>query len=262
MIRKDTSSLTMARGSGQAHGATPTSKSKSRKEIHGLNTAYRDMLAEAEAEYSSAQTGDEERPLKRRRVRGKIVAEEEHRAGDASSPGTVQKPPFEQQAVSKQRRELAPSDDKTEAPMTDSIDDPIQQGQVIYKDGVSDESDFAWEEVDLAQEADQSVPDPADGDDEQDLDLVLDADGKQRPDQAAAMRRKVLTAAEKRVRLEVHKVHILCLLFHVHLRNHWCNDQNVHVCNQYIDFLWRRLSRLSENTISSTAKAYRFTPES
>ncbi|KAI4119699.1 MAG: hypothetical protein LQ338_007240, partial [Usnochroma carphineum] len=188
----------MARGSGQAHGATPTSKSKSRKEIHGLNTAYRDMLAEAEAEYSSAQTGDEERPLKRRRVRGKIVAEEEHRAGDASSPGTVQKPPFEQQAVSKQRRELAPSDDKTEAPMTDSIDDPIQQGQVIYKDGVSDESDFAWEEVDLAQEADQSVPDPADGDDEQDLDLVLDADGKQRPDQAAAMRRKVLTAAEKR----------------------------------------------------------------
>lgn len=40
----------------------------------------------------------------------------------------------------------------------------------------------------------------------------------------SADRRKPLTRAEKEARVDVHKVHVVCLVAHAALRNAWCND--------------------------------------
>src|ERR1700753_872399 len=36
--------------------------------------------------------------------------------------------------------------------------------------------------------------------------------------------RRPATPAEKKIRLDTHKLHVLCLLLHYFGRNHWCND--------------------------------------
>lgn len=40
-------------------------------------------------------------------------------------------------------------------------------------------------------------------------------------------RRRAITAVDKKRRLDIHKWHIMCLLYHVHRRNAWCNDRIV-----------------------------------
>lgn len=109
---------------------------------------------------------------------------------------------------------------------------PLQQEQTAYKDDSSEESDFAWEEVGLPYEEPQVFDGERDEQEEPQLHLVLNGQAEESFRSPAAVRRKPLTALERKLRLEVHKVHLLCLLSHVHLRNHWCNDQNIHVCSQ------------------------------
>lgn len=43
-------------------------------------------------------------------------------------------------------------------------------------------------------------------------------------------KKRPLSKEEKKQRLEVHKVHILCLLYHCAMRNRWCNDVKVQGC--------------------------------
>jgi xeroderma pigmentosum group C-complementing protein len=45
--------------------------------------------------------------------------------------------------------------------------------------------------------------------------------------QKVAPRRKAVSKAEKVLRLEAHKMHVLCLLAHLDRRNEWCNDEDV-----------------------------------
>lgn len=251
----------MVRGKGPPRGVGTRSKAKIKGADNGLNAAYREMLAEAEAESSTTQTGDEGRPLKRRRVRGRGVTPEERKASPSKPVAVSPKSVTGDPGCSKEGQDLAPSDKEIYMETSGIADLPLRQEQVAYKDDTSDESDFAWEEIDLAQDADQSILGPAEGDDEQDLNLVLDDDGKHKPNPSVPARRKVLTAVEKKLRLDLHKVHLLCLLYHVHLRNHWCNDQNVHVRSQSLEFVPDRLRDHPANTIPSITKTNRVSPE-
>ncbi|KAI4264682.1 MAG: hypothetical protein L6R35_007287, partial [Caloplaca aegaea] len=231
----------MARGKGRTRGTTPSAKVRISSEANGLNTAYRDMLAEAEVESSPTQTGDEGRPIKRRRVRGQLVTANKSGPSQQDAPiVAVQESPAGKQGISKQGLNLGSGDEDVENQNGSTEDPSPRQQQVPYEDDTSEdseESNFAWEEVELAHEADQPILDPAESDSAQDLDLVLEDDRKQLRNQVSTARRKPLTALEKKMRLEVHKVHFLCLLYHVHLRNHWCNDQNLH------KILYRRLPK-------------------
>jgi xeroderma pigmentosum group C-complementing protein len=47
------------------------------------------------------------------------------------------------------------------------------------------------------------------------------------PQRRSVDRRKALNKEEKQRRVEVHKIHVLCLIFHVSMRNRWCNDKGV-----------------------------------
>ncbi|KAL8669182.1 MAG: hypothetical protein Q9168_006217 [Polycauliona sp. 1 TL-2023] len=183
------------------------------------------MLEEANS--SPTQTSDEGRTIKRRRVQGRIVAQK-----DAYSPLNRASP--EAKPLSAASYADRSSEHSAAKP---GLAHPLQQEQTAYKDDSSEESDFAWEEVGLPHEEPHFHEDDQEEQEEAPLDLVLDVNGDEDSRATAAARKKPLTALERKLRLEVHKVHLLCLLSHVHLRNHWCNDQNIHKA------LYRRLPK-------------------
>ena len=163
---------------------------------------YSDMLLETVVSAPS-HFAEEGRPLKKRRT------------GKRGSPV----PKVEAQAESAERASGRP-------------DSPASQGarrQTAYESDQS-ESDVDWEEVDVQGkdddgDEDDDTPGEDGGDDA--LDLVLGQEIN--TSRAIPAKRKPLTADERRARLEIHKMHILCLMAHVDIRNSWCNDVEVHV---------------------------------
>lgn len=217
----------MARGRPSQRGRTGASKGKIAASKTGMDGAYREMLAEVES--SPAQTSDEGRAVKRRRVRGRMVTQDQDPSNAPELSTTLPKPiPQGDSDPSLSGHNKASLTLETD-PEGPRLRNPSHIEQTTYNDESSEESDFAWEQVDLAQETENAYEDHAEQEEAQDLQLVLDGNGKHARNQSGAPRRKPLTAVERRLRLEVHKVHILCLLSHVHIRNYWCNDQNIHV---------------------------------
>lgn len=90
----------------------------------------------------------------------------------------------------------------------------------------SEDSDMEWEEVGIGSGALPATEDIGSAPDDGNLEIVLDS-GRKSADKGKTARRKGVTASERRTRLDIHKMHLLCLLIHVHIRNHWCNDHKV-----------------------------------
>ncbi|KAJ5613001.1 hypothetical protein N7510_006195 [Penicillium lagena] len=105
-------------------------------------------------------------------------------------------------------------------------EDDDQPIQTIYDSSTADESDVEWEDVDITQHTDSlpSTVSAAHGG-EDTLQITFDQ-GSHKP-KKTIQRRKPVSGAERKIRLDIHKVHILCLLGHVHLRNLWCNDREL-----------------------------------
>ncbi|KAL8626783.1 hypothetical protein Q9189_007510, partial [Teloschistes chrysophthalmus] len=226
----------MARGRPSQRGNATRARGRNVHPDPGVNAAFRDMLAEVES--SPTQTGDEGRPIKKRRVRGRIVAQGEDKNSATDAHEALQQP------AAKHRRETSGgfgADVNSRQPVA-----TLHREQTAYKDESSEENDFAWEEVELGQDQLHAADDEVDNEEDGPLQLVLDDGAKERSRQVAAARRKPLTAIERSFRLQVHKVHLLCLLSHVHMRNHWCNDQNVHVRNLSIKALYSALNTIQK----------------
>ena len=168
---------------------------------------YNDMLRDALSSSPPPAT-IEDRPIKRRKTaRGLAADTARHDATEPSSPAAIAK-----------------TDMDLEVSMRDST---FRSQQMAYNNSdESEDSDFDWEEVDLTQTAD---PEQAPSSKDDSLSLILGGDTKSDLPDTKSRKRKPATAAERKLRLEIHKLHVLCLLAHVHLRNHWCNDETVHV---------------------------------
>lgn len=154
---------------------------------------YRELLAEAEAR--EPQGPELDRPVKRRKVGERTIPQPESAGREVHPPVT-----------------------------SEDVDRRIQ---TTYDSTASDESDMEWEEVDIQQaplNASHNVPYSAD----EPLQITLDQQ-KDNPKRIIT-RRKPVTGAEKKLRLDVHKAHLLCLLAHVQIRNLWCNDDQAQVC--------------------------------
>lgn len=61
-----------------------------------------------------------------------------------------------------------------------------------------------------------------------DLSITIGGEKGKEKDTSKRIRRRGITSVDKKRRLEIHKMHVLCLLYHVHRRNAWCNDERVH----------------------------------
>ncbi|RDW85638.1 hypothetical protein BP5796_03963 [Coleophoma crateriformis] len=177
---------------------------------------YQDMLAEV----LPAQSDVFERLLKRRKTgKGKEVTSSPAHStenGDEEVDAEDEDVQFEDvldiPEIKASRNASGSDDDEPEA----------KQQQTAYRDSEGDddsaEEGFDWDAL-------QSRSRFQDG--PKDLELTLIK--KTLPDQKTLpSRRKVTTQAEKNLRLEIHRMHLLCLLAHVNIRNSWCNDAEVH----------------------------------
>lgn len=191
------------RGGGKAKA---TKRASSHAEIPDV---YADMLSEALS--SPAQVSEGGKTIKKRRIAGRIIGEgRDLRVGS--------------QAEKLQDAET----------MTDSQEGNVtglEQGkqQIFDEFEESEPSDGDWEDVDfgkpiLYQEEPLGKDDSGDGG----LNLVLET-GDHEAQRRTTLKRKTITQAEKQHRVDIHKMYLLCLFFHVQVRNHWCNDEKVHV---------------------------------
>ncbi|KAL9611845.1 MAG: hypothetical protein Q9167_003539 [Letrouitia subvulpina] len=208
----------------------------------GPTAAYRAMLAEVGS--SPTQIGEEGKAVKRRRVKGRIIEQRPETLTKDDSDASI-----EDISGSRQASKANFGTDKS------SVEDqmPMAQQQTAYNDETdeSSEDEMDWEEVDLSHELDQGNLDLLSGNreegreeaQEENLNLVLNDDGDQTT-RKIKMRRKPVSSAEKIMRVEIHKMHVTCLLSHVHLRNHWCNDEDIQ------KVLFRRLPKKTVSNLN------------
>jgi xeroderma pigmentosum group C-complementing protein len=189
----------MARGKGKSTTGKRKARSASAQD-DGVPQVFREMLQGIEAPGPpTAQS------IKRRRVGSKATRLAETQTTAQSSQ------PVD---ISQQTNEVLADDSNHQVQTTfDSSDD-------------SDEENFEWENVNL-ESLDINEAEPADNIPES-LSIVVGLDSEPTtPSKRKA--RKPLTIAERKMRLDTHKVHFLCLLYHCLIRNHWCNDSKLQV---------------------------------
>lgn len=182
---------------GRASRGRQPKRGASRKEP--VPDVYQQMLEEAEARDPEQFHSD--RAIKRRRV------------GDSKAIPVDSPEPAQISRV---------------ADTGNGEEEQTQNVQTVYDLSETDESDVEWEDVDIQQptpeaSSDAALPQASN----ETLQITLEQEPEKR--KKTVHRRKPVTGAEKKIRLDVHKVHLLCLLAHVNLRNRWCNDVSVQV---------------------------------
>ena len=189
-----------------------TRSGKSKKKLDRedeVPDVFKDMLADATRSTPSF-IDDEGKMAKRRRVGGRIVT-------TVAEDG--EEDPHQQSAH---------TDDIDH--MSDLFEEPVvTRPQVIKTDSEdSADSDMDWEEVDLRNhDTEKEDPEPEKGEVEE-LNLVLGTSDDNATQTPRSVKRKPISPVEKKFRLDIHKMHLCCLLVHVFLRNHWCDDEAVH----------------------------------
>lgn len=169
---------------------------------------YQDMLAEALASPSRVEV--QERPRKRRQVKR-----------------LEQAPSLDGSIKSAQDNVPVHGGDDDDDDMNMHFEDvlPSIHEQTVYNDsdeGDSDDGGGRWEEVDMPSNVPRSHEMESD---HEHLDLTLAA--VTTPQRVAKRKGRTYSKAERGVHLEIHKLHLLCLLRHVDRRNDWCNDKEV-----------------------------------
>jgi xeroderma pigmentosum group C-complementing protein len=108
---------------------------------------------------------------------------------------------------------------------TSSDENSSKPQQTIVDSDESEDDDLDWEQVGL----DHVEPNPSTSRKDDEFEDVSLAINTQQAQKRAIAKRKPATTAEKLLRLEAHEAHLLFLLFHVHVRNAWCNMPEVKV---------------------------------
>lgn len=193
---------------GRVKRVDKTKPAKDATSETGLPGIYNDMLEDTLS--PSTHVTEEGRTIKKRRIAGRMIVQEPYGANS-----------FQLDRLSNVPDQVV--DDSLDAEL-----EPVRQQTAYNESEDSAESDMDWEEVDLAHASMHESSPTHDDESTGELNLVLGrSDHETR--RSTPMKRKPMTKAEKQVRLEIHKMHLLSLLFYVHLRNHWCNDSEVHV---------------------------------
>ncbi|KAF1956904.1 Rad4-domain-containing protein [Byssothecium circinans] len=202
-----------------------TRRGKTAREDVDVPHVFQDMLQKGE---TSKTTGAEEdvRPLKKRRTT-RQVPQDTHTShihtSDISSRTQSSTPALPK---APQPRASSPLPSNHEA---DHEESNTRVRQTIIDSDDSDESDMEWEDAlaeadDTEDEAEGLRAAPEIGD----VAITLTENkNEEKTGEKRTVRRRAITSVDKRRRLDIHKMHLLCLLYHVHRRNAWCNDRRV-----------------------------------
>jgi len=182
--------------------SAPASRAKrASKAGDAVPDIYREMLVEAGASSSRGAPASSEPPLKRPKRPG-------HKS-EGKRPAAPEK---------------AESEDEEDDVEFEDVEIPapvIQTRELDSED--EDDDEILFEDVDLVD----AVADDAEEDKPKGV-LELNLGAQQAPKTPQkADRRKALSKAERHQRVEVHQMHVLCLMAHAARRNHWCNDEVV-----------------------------------
>ncbi|KAF8429638.1 hypothetical protein EV426DRAFT_703435 [Tirmania nivea] len=94
----------------------------------------------------------------------------------------------------------------------------VEETDEQLDDSDDDDNEVDWEDVDLTTALELKPAEPAV------LEVTLnDICEMERP----TFERRKVTVMDRKIRLEVHKLHLLCLMAHVSRRNKWCNNKQV-----------------------------------
>lgn len=158
-----------------------------------------------------------ERPLKKRRVGNRTGAE-----ASTAPPDPV--PEVSPPVVKVEDASRAPSSTQ------DDEDHASMPKQTTYDESESSpDDDVNWDQL-VDPTGDESTANLS-GQDENPFSAVALDMNKSRPSNAGKKRsaRPPFAAAEKTLRLTIHKLHICTLMAHLYIRNHWCNNEKLQV---------------------------------
>ena len=164
-----------------------------------------------------------ERPLKRRKARGAGA-----RGGRPDTQGGADE-------GKKADSQVEDEEDEDEGVEFEDVEIPKPTVQTTF---MASEDDDLETETDSSAfgDVDFNVP-PPDGESskpsEKAIELNLTAQKasmEPAPGKRKGVKKKPLTKEDRMRRLEVHKTHLLCLIYHCARRNHWCNDEKVQKC--------------------------------
>ncbi|KIW14716.1 hypothetical protein PV08_07500 [Exophiala spinifera] len=165
----------------------------------GIPAVYGEMLAEAAREEQTRSLSS--RPSKRRKL------SEEPSSG-----------------IGLDFNLFGPDDNVADANVAaNNVPENLQQTVYDEFEG-SEESDVEFEDVDL--DAPPEEPDVGAHSRQSRFELDLSKTNLDAP-RRTTPRRKPVSPAERKLRLEVHKAHLLCLLGHLSCRNRWCESPSV-----------------------------------
>lgn len=171
---------------------------------------YQEMLAEV----LPKDQGVSERPLKRRR---RSQNNPSVLVGSAKEPIEIESPNDEDQEF----EDVMYASDTPSNGNYDGTESNSKRVQTAYRDSEdeSEDSDLEWEGIDLDATKQRDML-------RGDLELTLTSKSPP-PRQTSTSKRRTVTKADKELRLQIHKFHVLCLLSYIDRRNHWCNDPDV-----------------------------------
>ncbi|KAI0888001.1 Rad4-domain-containing protein [Annulohypoxylon maeteangense] len=195
--RKRTASRANATNATASRSTRSTRSNTRRSDVPDI---YNQMLADVDIQ---PHTTLSERPLKRRKPSQK----NDHSPKKPDPPKAISKP------------EDVDDDDDVQF---EDVPLPAATMQTVFRDSdeEDDDDEIQFENVDLSIPS-SNLDNTEDGN--KDLELNFSARMAASP-RKSADRRKPISKEEKGRRMEIHKMHILCLLAHVARRNRWCND--------------------------------------
>ncbi|KAK7183673.1 hypothetical protein DPSP01_009539 [Paraphaeosphaeria sporulosa] len=218
----------MARARGRLRKAPPAStprrssrRTSALRHAEDVPAVFQEMLSEAAAE--------EARPLKKRKTRHDVGTPAP--APGAGSPQTKPFEPLSKASSQAQSQKLPPphpappvrSPSPSARDHNNHVRTPPSTRQTIIDSDESDDSDMEWEDA----MADGGDFDAHDEPVINDISITIGDQDDVGSKTKRQVRRRAITAVDKKKRLDIHKWHIMCLLYHVHRRNAWCNDRIV-----------------------------------
>lgn len=181
----------------------------------------RDIYSEMLVDAGVGRSSDLERPLKRRK--GK-------RRADGEDGPSVQDGPSAR-CEGEGEEDPGGEDDDEEGIEFEDVEIPKPTIQTTYmgsedEDSEDDDDGVVFEDVDFnAPAPDEKAAEPSEA---KAMELNLTAQrAAMSPARKRGQKKKPLTKEEKALRVDVHKTHLLCLIYHSAMRNKWCNDERV-----------------------------------
>jgi xeroderma pigmentosum group C-complementing protein len=172
---------------------------KARPDDDGVPTIFKEMLIE------DAASSREGRSLKRRKVAGSAPQFNPIPSGPSAA--------FKGEGI------------------VDSSPAPASRLQTVTDDSESSESEVEWEDVEIEDNVASSPIDTTHHEPSETLSITINT--RETPTKRARTKKRPISSAERAMRMDVHKMHVMYLLYYGLYRNNWCNDR---VTQVYIIF--------------------------